>query len=238
MKKTLAVTLLALLSAQALAGENNISVTEVRIAEIEPGAGQSLTRLLLSKDFLRLDSGADNGDYTLFNRKTHEIQSFSHEDRTQLVMKPVAPKQIDFKLEFKVDKTALKDAPSVAGVIPVQHQYYADTRLCKQSVNVQGLLPQMTQALIDYEQALVAQNSQTLDRIPAGVRSSCYMANNYLHASDYLKNGFPLFVMDDLGRQKKLQGFEQVDKPAALFQPVAGYKLYFPNAANLKQAAQ
>jgi hypothetical protein len=237
MKKILAVTLLSLfsglLSAQMQTDGKMLSVTEVRIAETEPGIGRFVSRLMLSKDFLRLDDGAADGNFTLFNRKTHEIHSFNHEDQSQLVMKPIAQKKIDFKLDFKIDDSEMKDAPSVGGVTPVQHQYYADTRLCKQSVNVQGLLPQMTQALIDYEQALVAQNSQTLERIPAGVRSSCYMANNYLHASDYLKQGFPLFVMDDLGRQKRLQGFQQIEVPASLFEPIAGYKLYYPNAANL-----
>jgi len=208
-------------------------VTEARIAETEPGIGQFVSRLLLSKDFLRLDDGRDAGAFTLFNRTTHEIHSFNHEDQSHLIMKPIVPKPIDFKLDFKVNETSMNKAPAVGGVAPVQYQYYADTRLCKQSVNVQGLLPEVTRALIDYEQALVAQNSQTLDRIPAGVRSSCYMANNYLYASDYLKKGFPLFVMDDLGRQKTLQSFQQVKKPAALFQLLQGYKVYYPNAANL-----
>ena len=239
MNKILVLGLLSLFAnlamAQAPASANTVGVTEVIITENEPGIGQYVSRLLLSKEYLRLDDGRDEGDFTLFNRKTHEIHSFNHEDQSHLIMKPIAAKAIDFKLDFKVDQNAMEDAPSVGGISPVQHQYYADTRLCKQSINVAGLLPQMTQALADYEQALVAQNSQTLERIPSGVRSSCYMANNYLYASDYLKNGFPLFVMDDLGRQKKLESFRQIDMPATLFEPVSGYQVYYPNAANLAQ---
>ena len=95
-------------------------------------------------------------------------------------------------------------------------------------------LPEVTLTLIDYEQAIVQQNNQTLSRIPNNVRSSCYMANNYLHASDYLKVGFPLFVSDDQGRQKKLLGFRQLKKHHSIMLQPEGYSVYYPNSANLK----
>jgi len=235
MTRPIALLVLFIVALPGFAAGDKISVTEVLIAETEPGIGLYHSRLLLSDQFLRLDDGQDDGDYILFNRRSHEIHSINHEDQSHLIMKPISAKAIDFKLDFKVEQKAVKDAPSVGGIEPIQHQYFADTRLCKQSINVKGLLPQVTQALMDYEQALAAQNSQTLNRVPADMRSSCYMANNYLHASDYLTGGFPLFVMDDMGRQKKLEDFHQREVPASLFEPISGYKVYYPNAANLEQ---
>jgi hypothetical protein len=228
------VSILLFLGVAPVLAQSEVLVMEVVIQESEPGIGNFISRLLLSKDFLRLDDGKDEGDFTLFNRKSHEIHSFNHEDKSHLIMKPIAPRETGFKLDYKVTDKVLKDAPTVAGVAPMQHQYFADTHLCKQSINVKGLLPEVTQALIDYEQAIMAQNSQTYDRIPSSVRSSCYMANNYLHVSDYLQSGFPLFVRDDLGRQKQLMSFQQLAMPASLFQQIEGYTIFYPNEANLE----
>ncbi len=217
-----------------LMAENELVLTEVLIQEIEPGIEPFKTRLLLGKKYLRLDDAHDQSDFVLFDRDTHEIHSFNHEEQSHLVMKPLAVDAIDFTLDFNIERKPLLDAPKVSGESPVQHQYFADKQLCKMSVNVAGLLPEVTRVLIDYEQAIVAQNQQTLSRIPGNVRSSCYMANNYLHVSDYLQAGFPLFVSDDQGRQKKLLGFSQLNKPASIMEMPEGYSLFYPNSANLK----
>ncbi|MCK5663130.1 MAG: hypothetical protein KAI17_06570 [Thiotrichaceae bacterium] len=214
--------------------EKELDLMEIIFEEIEPGIEPFKSRLLLGEFFLRLDDGDDQGDFLLFEGKTHEVHSFNHEEQSHLIMKPLTAKALDFTVDFKVKQEKLLDAPKVNGTSAVQHLFFADGNLCKKSINVSGFLPEVTQVLIDYGQAIVQQNSQTLSRIPNNVRSSCYMANNYLFASDYLKVGFPLFVSDDQGRQKKLLGFRQLKKHRSImFQP-PGYSVYFPNSANLK----
>lgn len=215
-------------------GMNNLVLTEIIFEEIEPGLDPFTSRLLLGANFLRLDDGSDRGDFILFDRNSHEIHSFNHEDKLHLVMKSLSGLALDFKLDFKVEKKELLDAPDVQGVKPVQHHFYADGRLCKKSINVSGLLPELAQVLVDYEQTIVKQNNQTFSEIPASVRSSCYVANNYLHASDYLKVGFPLFVIDDQGRQKKLLDFQQIIKSHSIMEQPDDYSVYYPNASNLK----
>ena len=212
---------------------NDLVMTEIIFEEVEPGLEPFKSRLLLSKKMLRLDDDDDQGDYILYDREAHEIHSFNHEDKSHLMMKPLPVEVLDFEIDFKVESKPLTDAPKVNAVVPVQHQFFADKKLCKKSLNVKGLLPDLTQVLIDYEQVIVEQSKQTLWQIPADVRSSCYMSNNYLYASDYLKVGFPLFVTDDLGRQKKLLSFRQIKKDRSIMQQPVGYNLYYPNASNL-----
>jgi len=221
-----------------LMADQELVLTEVLFEEIEPGIEPYQSRLLLGKKYLRLDDANDRGDFVLFDRQTHEIHSFNHEEQSHLVMKPLARQIVDFTIDFKVERQSLHDAPKVNGVSAVQYQYFADKQLCKMSVNVAGLLPEINRVLIDYEQAKVEQNKQTLSQIPDNVRSSCYMANNYLHASDYLKSGFPMFVSDDRGRQKKLLSFRQLNKPASIMKKPEGYSLYYPNSANLKAGSE
>ena len=220
-----------------LAESNNeikLDITEIIFEEIEPGIEPFKSRLLLGEFFLRLDDDDDQGDFLLFDRKTHEVHSFNHEEKSHLIMKPLTAKAMDFKVDFKVEQNKLQGAPKVNGTSAVQHLFYADGQLCKKSINVPDFFPEVTLTLIDYEQAIVQQNNQTLSRIPNNVRSSCYMANNYLHASDYLKVGFPLFVSDDQGRQKKLLGFRQLKKHHSIMLQPEGYSVYYPNSANLK----
>ncbi len=224
---------LLLLGGGALQAQAPSTITEVIFEEIEPGIEPYYSRLLLNERFLRLDDGRDQGDFVLFNLDTHEIHSFNHEERSHLMMRPLEPKPLDFELDFKVVKSELADAPRVNNLSPLQQLFFADAQLCKRSINVAGFLPQLTRALIDYEQAIVAQNIQTFDQVPASVRSACYVANNYLQASAYLEVGFPLFVIDDQQRQKKLISFRRIEKSDALFEQPADYSLYFPNAFNL-----
>lgn len=222
-----------LISQTGLGAESGLTLTEVIFNEVEPGLEPYRSRILLNEQLMRLDGNNDQGDFILYDRKSREIHSFNHQDKTHLIMKPLQTPMPDVMLDFQVAKKILVDAPKINGQVPVEIKFYADTHLCKKSINVPNFLPEVTIALINYQQALVEQNIQTLPRIPASMRSSCYMANNYLHASDYLKVGFPVHVIDDQGRQKKLLSFRQVIKPGSLFQQPEGYQSYYPNPSNL-----
>ncbi len=223
----------AISEVQPKSGAQQITVTEIIYQQEEPGLEPYKSRILLGDRQLRLDDGNDRGDFVLFDLNSHEIHGFNHEDQSHLIMKPLPFSEIDFNLEFTVEKKILLDAPKIQGITPVEYSYFADHKLCKQSVNVKGFLPAVRRALLDYEQTIVEQNKQTLSGIPASIRSSCYMANNYLHASDYLLEGFPLFVKDDQGREKKLLSFQQLTKPAEIMQQPENYEIYYPNSANL-----
>jgi len=212
-----------------------VMMTEVLFEQQEPGIEPYIIRMLVTGKFLRLDDGNDQDPlgYILYDRISHEIHNFNHDDKSHLLMKPLVSPVIDFKLDFRQEKKVLEQAPRIKGEAPVETTFYADGQLCKTSINVSGLLPDVTAALKDYEQALVEQNKQTLTEIPSAVRTPCYMSNNYLHASDYLKAGFPLHVIDDQGQQRRLLKFGEVSKPLNLLQQIQGYRLYYPNPSNL-----
>ena len=199
------------------------------VEETEPGIGSYISRYLLGDDYLRLDDGNDDGDFILFNLKSREIHSFNHEDRTHLLITPQQAEAVEFDLEFKVSRRELTDAPVQDGVHPVEYSFLANGELCKKAVSVEGLLMHVADALKQYEQVLTAQSISSLSRIPPAYRTACYMANNYLHVSDYLEHGFPLFMQDDQGREKRLLSYETVNKPARLFEFPAGYRRYQPD---------
>ena len=221
------VCLLWLCCASPLFAGEQLELSQVVFAETEPGVPSYPSRLLLGQDYLRLDDGSDNGDYILFEYSSGVIHSFNHEDQTHLKISPPAASPPDFELEFSVEKRVLEDAPPIDGEQPVEHVFIANGQRCRRSVNVDGLLPEVLAQFKAYQQTLVAQALQTLERLPASMRKPCYMANNYLHAVDYLDAGFPLYVEDEDGSTRQLVSFSRVSKPASLMHFVEGYRPYF-----------
>ena len=73
---------LALSSAAFAADPGKIEMLQLVFEEREPGVGPYRTRMLLDQRFLRIDSGADQDDYVLFDRVKGEIHNFNHEDRS------------------------------------------------------------------------------------------------------------------------------------------------------------
>lgn len=205
-----------------------IQVMQVLFEQGEAGIESYVSRLLASEQFLRFDDGADDGDFVLFDRRNREVHNFNHEDRSHIVIKPQTQNEITFEMDYRVEKKSLTDAPKITGEIPVEHRFYADDRLCRTSINVQGLLPDLRRAMIDFETVIAAQGHQTLDRLPAAMKTGCFMANNYLKVSNYLEPGFPILLNDDQGRYKRLLSFETIEKPLQLFQQPPDYRVFYP----------
>jgi hypothetical protein len=207
----------------------DIPMTQVLLQEVEPGLQPYTTRLLLNKRYLRMDEGDDNGDFVLFDRVTGEIHNFNHEEHSEVMIQRSAPVKLDVSVDFTTQQRILPDAPQIGGEDAVEHRYFADGELCKVSVNFKGLLPAVRQALIQYEQVIMQQNAKTFDAIQQQSKTPCYLANNYLYQSAYLKDGFPVHVVDNLGREKRLLDFAEVRKPAELFKQPEGYQVYYPS---------
>ena len=241
MKLIKQITVLIALSLAAIEFTNGYAqgpqqkLIQVLFSESEPGIEPYTTRLLLGEQYLRLDDGSDDSDYLLFDLNTRDIHSFSHEDETHLVIKSGPAQKVDFKIDFQIQQQTLDDAPKIGGIVPAQHRFYADSCQCRESINVKGMLPGITQAMIDYEQALVVQNQQTFERVPNSLKTSCYMANNFLYASAYLEQGFPMLVSDYLGKRKQLISYAAVDKPLSLMQFKNEYRVYYPGLSKKAQ---
>jgi len=209
--------------------QSQIKMMEVIFQESEPGIEPYFTRYLLSNNYLRLDDGDDQGDFILFDLHDRFIHSFNHEDKTHLKIAPRKYQAIDSKLDFNIVKIDMTQAPKIKGNAPVGYELQANGQSCKHVVSVDGLMPEVTRALKDYEAVLVEQAKTTLSRVPVAFREPCYMANNYLYADAYLDGGFPLQVIDYLDKQKKLVSHQTVMKSDDLIRFPIGYRVYTPN---------
>ncbi len=206
-----------------------VKMLEVLFSESEPGIDPYSTRYLLSDDYLRLDDGSDEGDFILFDLKTRVIHSFNHEDKTHLKIEPRVIQAIDYALDFKIKKTPMTQAPAIEGNRRVGYELKANGDTCKHVVSLEGLMPELISVLRDYELVLAEQAKTTLSRVPAAYREPCYMANNYLYVDAYLDGGFPVQVIDYMGKQKKMMSYRPVLKSEQLIQFPQGYRIYKPN---------
>ncbi len=207
---------------------NFLQLKEVIFVESESGLEPFQTRLLLGDDYLRLDDGDDYGDFVLFDLKTHWIHSYNHEDRTHILVKPKIVEDITSDIHWYVERQELTDAPMLGGKIPIQHSFYANAQLCSQSMNAKGFLSEVSKVLIDYYRVLEDQNKQTVNHIPEAIKTDCYMANHYLFSTEYLKKGFPLYMVDYQGHEKKLLSYRDLEKPKIIMQHPENYSTYNP----------
>lgn len=226
-KLLLSFALLTLFS--TLARSSDLLLTQVIFEEVEPGLAPYITRLLMDKRYLRLDEGNDEGSFVLFDRVKGEIHNFNVADQTEIIIQRGPARRIDVAIALSITEKPLLNAPDIAGMVALEHRYMAQDQLCKTSVNFKGLLPQVVQALVQYEQVLMQQNRKTFDAIPEALKTPCYLANNYLYSSAYLESGFPVHVVDNEGHAKKLLDFSMVTKAASVFERPSGYRVYFPS---------
>mgnify|MGYP000019413978 FL=1 len=215
---------LLLVSVMSPLAAQEIEVMQLRFEHSEPGVGVFQSRLLMNERYLRLDNGFDYDDFMLFDRRSRQIHSVNHESRLLVILQPSGPKPVEFEMDFRVEQKPLQDAPAIGGQKAMEYRFFADDELCKTSVNVAGMLPQVRQALIDYRQVRQDQDTHNIAQLPLELKTACYMANNILHSIDHLQPGFPIMVSDDQGRQQRLLDFKQVTKPAQIFELPEDYR--------------
>ena len=94
--------------------------TEVTILMFQDQDSQNeppyMTRVLLSKGYMRLDDGDDDGDFALFDRKDGAIYSISHDEKRTLLitLEPVLvvpPKP----LRHEIEELDSKGVPDIGG---------------------------------------------------------------------------------------------------------------------------
>ena len=204
-------------------------VTQVIFEESELGFSPYLTRMLLSRRYLRIDEGQDDGDFVLFDRVLGNIHNINHEERSEVIIQRRPQVNTPQSVPgFRVETMPLIDAPRINGITAVQHRFYAGSELCRQSVNFDGFLDQFVEALMRYKQLLIQQSLRTLGEMPDSVKTPCYLANHIWHASDYLQAGFAVLVADHDEKRRAMVEFRQVEVPSSLLRLPANYRRFYP----------
>jgi len=193
--------------------------------EHEPGAEPFRTRMVVTAGFLRMDGGADDPDFLLFDRADGTIYSVSGAERQILVIRsrPVdARPPSDFKHQVVRDAAAF---PAVGAHKVSHYELLTNGQRCYDLYAAAELLPEVVLALRQYREVLAGQQAKTLSLAPPGTLPPCDMANNIFLPARHLEHGFPVRLTDMTGKTVELVDYDaEFRATAAMLRLPADYK--------------
>lgn len=223
--------LTGLLLISAVAWGQEQQATMVLYQVMEPGFEPYSSRLIVTPRHLRMDDGDGDGSFVLFDRKQNIIYSVTHSDRTVLEIHP-QPVAVEspIPLERKhVRVTADEALPAIAGKAPQQYHLSVNGELCYETVAVDGLLPDVVEALTAFRLVLAGENARILTDVPADMQDPCDLALSTYAPGWQLQFGLPIQERDTQGKGQLLLDYS-TDYPVeeGLFSLPMGYQHYAP----------
>jgi hypothetical protein len=187
-------------------------LTQAIFIEQESGVEPYPVRMLLSDDFLRIDDGDAKDGFVLYDRNKKSIYSVTLEDKRALRIDNQA---LDLKkpddIELEVKQLTDAEVPTIAGVQPVQYDYFVKDKLCLHVMAAEGLLSDLQAVLLEYRQVLAAEQAANMDKTPQEMLSDCFLSNEIFHAAERLQKGFPVAIWDEKGYRRVLQSYESIE---------------------------
>ncbi len=198
--------------------------TAIYFVEQEKGTDPYKVRMIVTKKFLRVDDGIDDGDFLLYDRKDKTIYSTAGVNRRILVIKP---KAVDvsspIKLEHQVEKDKTK-LPDVGGKKVVHYRLFTNKTLCYELTVAEGLLPEGLKALREYRETLAGEQAKSLAWTPQELQTPCGLANNIFSPARHLLHGFPIRISEMTGRTRNMVDYKtEFQADPALFELPASY---------------
>ncbi len=204
-----------------------IPATIVYFQEQEPGIDPYPVRMIVTHHYLRIDSGVDQDDFLLFDRKAKTIHSSNGMDQSILVMTPYAQSQQKSTEQpppqILVREQSTAGMPSYGNTRPIHKTVMVGEKTCKEAISVPGMLPEVVAAVREYLQTLAAQQRLLLKRTPKEMRDPCMLANIVFFPDRYLDAGFPLREWDYQGLVREIVDFETQSVSPELFEFPQGY---------------
>lgn len=173
-----------------------------------PDGETTINRLLTTKDFLRLDQGAQDPGFILFDLRQRTIYSVNASDRSILVIDPPHGEPLKPEdLVLEVRPVAKVDAPEVEGVKPQHWSLLANGASCREAYVAPGLMSDALAIYGEYLRVLASQQALALPAIPEEFRDACDSAVHVYAPDLLLHKGLPLKVWNDQGYREELVDF-------------------------------
>ncbi len=202
----------------------------VMFSEKDSVSESSPTRMIVTKEFMRIDDGINNNDFLLYDRAQKTIYSVAAETQAILVIKPQAigikpPKE--FKHEVKT--FVLKDSPDIDGKKVTRYTLSTNGKRCYVVFAAKGLMEEVRQALIEYREVLAGEQAAMSAFVPREFQTGCDLANNVFLPIRHLEYGLPVRMEDMTGKTRNLNNYEKNYKAdPSLFTLPADYSRYTP----------
>lgn len=180
----------------------------------DPGGPPYPTRILVTPDFLRMDSGEDAGDFTLLDRRRHVAINVMHESRLAMVFAPglLPPKPADWDARLDAGEPVRggrRYTLTLKGVV------------CSEGIAARYAMD-AARAMGELKAVLAATQYRVWKATPPDLQHDCDLANHVWESGTTLRLGLPLEERDFTGRTRRLEheGREPLDP--ALFRVPEG----------------
>ena len=205
MKKLLAIALL--LGASLAQAEDMI---EIRYLEKNPGDAPFVTRILVTPQYLRMDSGAAEDDFVLLDRQQRQLFNVLRGSNIAMLFKPgtLPPKPARWAVLNTVE-------PSAPGT--QRYALQVNGTVCAQGRVAKGAHPDAARAMAEMKTVLAATQYGVWQASPAEMQHDCDLANLVWEFGTALELGLPLEEEEFTGRRRELAFEGRVSLQPALF---------------------
>ena len=202
--------LLALCGGMAHAAD----MTVLRYVDQDPGGPPYATRILVTPDFMRMDSGEGAGDFTLLDRRKRVVINVMHESGLAMVFAPgtLPPKPAGWNArlaEGKTERGGRRFTLAVRGVV------------CSEGIAVKHAMD-AARAMAEMRSILAATQYRVWKASPSDLQHDCDLANQVWNAGDTLSLGLPLEEREFTGRTRTLEGETRLPVDPGLFRVPEG----------------
>jgi len=207
--------------------------TLVLFMEKEDGVEPYQTRMIVTKDFVRIDDGEGDKDFVLFNRNKKIVHSVNAGEKTIMAVheKKLKPGQ-KFEPPFKLihsnkEMPVMKDAPTIEGEEAKHYQLITNDQVCYDVIAIKGLMPNVVTALTEFHKHMATDSRVTFNNLPADMHNACDMTATTFKPARQFEFGFPIQEWGKREYSRSLVDYNiNYKADAKLFVLPEGYKNY------------
>lgn len=173
-------------------------MVEFRYVDQDPGDPPYLTRMLVTTDFMRMDSGEDDGDFILLDRRKRTVTNVMRDNQLALVFTPgkLPPRPAGWKPRLDV-------RPAAPGTR--RFSLVVNGVTCSEGVAARAAAPDAARAMAELKSVLAAMQYRVWQTTPPELRHDCDLANQVWESGTTLKLGLPLEEREFTGRTRQFE---------------------------------
>ncbi|BBP01782.1 hypothetical protein [Sulfuriferula nivalis] len=195
------------------------TMTELDYQDSDAGTPAYRTRILVTPDFLRMDTGIDADNFALLYRATGKLYNVSRDDHQVYLYDTQAPK-ITLPKPWKITQHVTQINTSTH-----RFDWAVNGNHCGEITATSKLQADTAVALQQYWRALALSQWKTWQRTPDDVRNQCDLARYVVAIPFVFQYGLPLSDEASDGRSRHYQSDSVVPLRAELFVLPADYKV-------------
>ena len=173
-------------------------MTVVRYIDQDPGEAAYATRILVTPDFMRMDSGEDGGDFVLLDRRQRRVINVMRDSRLAMVFVPGA-----LPARPANWRARLVTQPGAAGT--QRYTLTARGAVCSEGVAARRAAQDAARAMAELKAVLAATQYRVWKDSPREMQHDCDLANQVWESGTTLKLGLPLEEREFSGRSRQFE---------------------------------